>query len=90
MSRFAKSARNGRSVHQGELIGYVGTTGASTGPHLHYEYRIKGVHKNPESIPLPNTEIQSSYVAEFRGQAEVALAQLQLTNNGPEQVLASR
>jgi len=90
MSRFAKSARNGRSVHQGELIGYVGTTGASTGPHLHYEYRIKGVHKNPESIPLPNTEIQPSYLAEFRGQAEVALAQLQLTNNGPEQVLASR
>ena len=90
MSRFAKSARSGRSVRQGELIGYVGTTGASTGPHLHYEYRIRGVHKNPESIPLPNTEIQSTYLAEFRSQAEVALAQLQLTNSGPVQALASR
>ena len=88
MSRFGKSARNGRTVRQGELIGYVGSTGASTGPHLHYEYRVKGVHKNPASIPLPNTEIPSRYVAEFRSQAEVALAQLRVANSAPGQRLA--
>jgi murein DD-endopeptidase MepM/ murein hydrolase activator NlpD len=88
MSRFGKSARNGRSVRQGEIIGYVGSTGASTGPHLHYEYRVKGVHKNPASIPLPNTEIDSRYLAEFRSQAEVALAQLRLANSAPGQRLA--
>lgn len=90
MSRFAKSSRRGRSVRQGELIGYVGSTGASTGPHLHYEYRVRGAHKNPASIPLPNTEIPQSYLAEFRGKAEVTLAQLELTSGRPQQVLASR
>ena len=88
MSRFGKTARNGRSVRQGEIIGYVGSTGASTGPHLHYEYRVKGVHKNPANIALPNTEIPSRYLAEFRSQAEVALAQLELANGAPGQRLA--
>jgi murein DD-endopeptidase MepM/ murein hydrolase activator NlpD len=88
MSRFGKSARNGRAVRQGQVIGYVGSTGASTGPHLHYEYRVKGVHKNPASIALPNTEIPSRYLPEFRSQAEVALAQLELANSAPGQRLA--
>jgi murein DD-endopeptidase MepM/ murein hydrolase activator NlpD len=90
MSRIGKGARGGRQVRQGELIGYVGSTGASTGPHLHYEYRVKGVHKNPANIPLPNTEIPTRYAAEFRAQAEVMLAQLRLTNGQPNQRLASR
>jgi murein DD-endopeptidase MepM/ murein hydrolase activator NlpD len=88
MSRFGRSARNGRGVRQGEVIGYVGSTGASTGPHLHYEYRVKGVHKNPANIALPNTEIPSRHLAEFRSQAEVALAQLELANSAPGQRLA--
>ena len=75
-------------MRQGELIGYVGSTGASTGPHLHYEYRIKGVHKNPASIQLPNTKIEARYAAEFRSQAEVTLAQLQLTSGPSTQALA--
>ena len=80
MSRFGKAARSGRSVKQGDIIGYVGATGAATGPHLHYEYQVKGVHKNPATIPLPRTEIPSGYLAEFRGQSESALAKLQLTS----------
>ena len=80
MSRFGKSARVGRAVKQGDIIGYVGMTGAATGPHLHYEYRIKGVHKNPATIPLPRTEIPSSYLAEFRSQSESELVKLQLTS----------
>lgn len=88
MSRFAKSGRTGRTVRQGEVIGYVGSTGASTGPHLHYEYRVKGVHKNPATIPLPRTEIPAQYVAEFRSRAEIALAQLDLTSSRPTDRLA--
>jgi murein DD-endopeptidase MepM/ murein hydrolase activator NlpD len=80
MSRFNKAARSGRQVRQGDIIGYVGTTGASTGPHLHYEYRIKGEHKDPSTIPMPRTEIPAQYLAEFRSQAETALAKLELTS----------
>ena len=80
MSRFGKSIRVGRPVSQGEIIGYVGMTGAATGPHLHYEYRVNGVQKNPATIPMPRTEIPSAYLAEFRSQAEVTLAKLDLTS----------
>jgi len=63
-------------VSQGEVIGYVGTTGASTGPHLHYEYRVRGVHKNPAMVTMPRTELPTQYRAEFEQQAGVALARL--------------
>jgi murein DD-endopeptidase MepM/ murein hydrolase activator NlpD len=80
MSRFGKNARSGRKVRQGELIGYVGSTGASTGPHLHYEYRVKGVHKNPSNVTMPRVEIPAKYMAEFRGQSESVFARLDLTS----------
>ena len=79
MSRFGKSARRGRHVQQGDIIGYVGATGAATGPHLHYEYRVKGVHKNPATIPMPRTEIPAQYAAEFNTQTGSAFAKLNLT-----------
>ena len=80
MSRFGRSLRVGRSVNQGDTIGYVGMTGLATGPHLHYEYRVKGVQRNPASLPMPTTEIPSGYMAEFRSQAEVALAKLDIAD----------
>ena len=53
MSRFARGMRRGKSVSQGQIIGYIGSTGLSTGPHLHYEFRVRGVHRNPLSVKLP-------------------------------------
>jgi murein DD-endopeptidase MepM/ murein hydrolase activator NlpD len=53
MSRFAKNLKAGSHVNQGEVIGYVGMTGLATGPHLHYEFLMNGVHKNPQTVHLP-------------------------------------
>ena len=53
LSKFARQARIGRRVKQGQVIGYVGKTGLATAPHLHYEYRLNGVHRNPRTVSLP-------------------------------------
>jgi murein DD-endopeptidase MepM/ murein hydrolase activator NlpD len=74
MSRIA--AKRGARVSQGDIIGYVGSTGASTGPHLHYEYRVRGVHKNPATVTMPRTELPAQYRVEFDRRAGEALAQL--------------
>lgn len=54
MSRFAKGMTAGKRVRQGEVIGYVGTTGRSTGPHLHYEMLKAGKHVNPMNVRFPS------------------------------------
>ena len=56
MSRFASGMRKGTKVRQGDVIGYVGTTGMSTGPHLHYEFRVNNVQQNPRSIDVPDAQ----------------------------------
>ena len=53
LSRYAKGVRKGTRVQQGQVIGYVGSTGVSTGPHLHYEFRVNGVHRDPLTVQLP-------------------------------------
>ncbi len=54
LNSFAPDLVQGMKVEQGEEIGYVGQTGWATGPHLHYEFRVNGVHQNPETITIPN------------------------------------
>ena len=65
MSRFA-SIRVGSRVAQGQTIGFVGMSGLATGPHLHYEYRVNEVHRNPRTVALPPADpISSEYREEF-------------------------
>ena len=54
LSKFAKSARTGSRVRQGQIIGYVGSTGMSTGPHLHYEVIENGKKINSQTLKLPS------------------------------------
>lgn len=53
LAGFAQGVRNGASVKQGDVIGYVGATGLATGPHLHYEFKVAGVFRDPMSVAVP-------------------------------------
>src|SRR5690606_39855650 len=89
MSRFASGIKKGQKVKQGDLIAYVGATGAATGPHLHYEFRIAGKHVDPQSTDLPIArslegkalEKFKLHVASHKSQLAM-LAQLQDAQNG--------
>lgn len=77
MSRFHNSSRVGRRVVQGQTIGYVGMTGLANAPHLHYEYRLNGVHRNPRTVKLPQADpITEEYRADFLTAAAPILGEL--------------
>jgi murein DD-endopeptidase MepM/ murein hydrolase activator NlpD len=78
LSRFGSNAKVGRRVRQGEIIGYVGMTGLATAPHLHYEYRINGVHKNPRTVELPKADpVPAARRAEFARVTKPLIAELE-------------
>ena len=77
LSRFARTAHIGAHVQQGDVIGYVGMTGLATGPHLHYEYLINGVHKNPQTVQLPGAEpLHAQMLQAFKERTAPLLAAL--------------
>ncbi len=81
MSRFKKGLKRGHTVKQGQIIGYVGKSGLATGPHLHYEFRMDGVHRNPVTVPLPRADsISAAEADDFRIHSAYLLALLDSTD----------
>ncbi len=76
---FSKRAvKKGQRVKQGQVIGYVGSTGLSQAPHLHYEFLLNGVHRNPRTVKLPDAlPIQKEFKAEFDIVSSELLAKLE-------------
>jgi murein DD-endopeptidase MepM/ murein hydrolase activator NlpD len=88
LSRFARGLHTGEHVNQGSVIAYVGMTGLATGPHLHYEFRINGVFKNPQTVSLPDAgPIEARWRADFLERTAPLLASLEMS---PGPVLVSR
>lgn len=89
LSGFAKNIKANQKVTQGQIIGYVGSTGLASGPHLHYEFRINEVHHNPLTVPLPKAKgIAANLLDDFKNhQFKIAKLmrqeeELYLTSNG--------
>lgn len=77
MQGFAKGVKTGGSVKQGQVIGYIGTTGLSTGPHLHYEFQVNGVHVDPLGQKLPMADpIAKAERARFLQQSQPLMARM--------------
>lgn len=86
LSRFARGVRAGTRVKQGDLIGYVGSTGLASGPHVHYEFRVKGRQVNPLSVTLPDaTPLDKSSLADFQLHQKSADHPLSMASHRPKE-----
>ena len=90
-NKLKRGLKKGQRIRQGDIIAYVGQTGWATGPHLHYEFRVNGVHRNPMTVKLPDASpIAKKEIAKFRQEAGILVARLEnhdqtiLASNAPE------
>jgi murein DD-endopeptidase MepM/ murein hydrolase activator NlpD len=81
LSGFAKGLHIGSKVEQSDIIGYVGMSGLATGPHLHYEFLLNGIHRDPMTVALPTSvPLDNKYRNEFDAQALEYLAKIEMLN----------
>ena len=84
LSGYAKGIKQGARVQQGDIIGYVGSTGLATGAHLHYEFRVHGIHKNPVTVELPRSApIDPEFLSGFKQLAGRWSSELDYLNRIP-------
>ena len=89
LNSFNRKIRLGGKVKQGQTIAYVGSSGLATGPHLHYEFRVNGVHRNPLTVKLPESKpVPKRFLADFRNHTSAVLAQLDSLSRSQQLALA--
>lgn len=77
-NKLKRGLKKGQKVRQGDVVAYVGQTGWATGPHLHYEFRVNGVHRNPMTVKLPDASpIDRKEMANFKQRADLILGRLE-------------
>jgi len=82
LKSYHRGLRKGSAVKQGQTIAYVGSSGLATGPHLHYEFRVHGVHRNPLKVKLPDANpIYAGFKKDFSVKATTLIARLQELNS---------
>lgn len=82
LQKYKKNQRIGSKVKQGQTIGYVGSSGLATGPHLHYEFLVNGERRDPLTIKFPSARpLNKKYLADFKQKTRTYLAMLQGTPN---------
>ena len=85
LNGFAPGIRKGTRIAQGEILGYVGQTGLASGPHLHYEFRVRDQQVNPLAVTLPTTvPLETSQLPRFKASTEPLLAQIQMAKETTE------
>lgn len=87
LSKFGKDIRQGKPVKQGQIVAYVGTTGLSTAPHLHYEFKVNGAVRNPVTVQLPNADpVPQAERARFLSQTRPLVAKLDAGKSSKTQI----
>ena len=82
MSKYRGGLKTGSRVRQGQTIGYVGSSGLATGPHLHYEFRVNGTHRDPLKVKLPGADpLNKKYMSDFNTRAKRLMAQIDLVRD---------
>ena len=91
LKTYNRKLKTGSRVKQGQTIAYVGSSGLATGPHLHYEFRVNGVHRNPLTVRLPaSNPVPKRYMDDFDQMTAPVIAQLDLVVSRPQQVALNK
>ena len=83
LSRFKPGIKVGEKVRQGQIIAFVGSSGLATAPHLHYEFLVNGIHKNPMTVTLPRAvPLNSQALVQFRALTAPLVARIDALSDG--------